>query len=101
MSRPTQYVPIALCLRRSLRQYVLTPPPPLSRCHAGKHHLRGFKIATQKSARCSASSLGQTPPPLGKKLDPPLYPVQRHVPTTVNNGSPPPRNFHSTGVRIE
>ena len=29
MSRPTQYVPIALCLRLSLRQYGLTPPPPL------------------------------------------------------------------------
>ena len=29
MSRPTQYVPIALCLRLSLRQQGLTPPPPL------------------------------------------------------------------------
>ena len=46
----------------------------------GKHHLRGFKIAQKKigsplrgsSLRCSASSLGQTPP-LGKKLDPPLH----------------------------
>ena len=50
------------------------PPPPLSRCHAGKHHLRGFKIAPKKKSvrrfaargRCSASSLGQTPPPWKK-----------------------------------
>ena len=28
MSRPTQYVPIALCLRLSLRQQGLNPPPP-------------------------------------------------------------------------
>ena len=39
----------------------------------GKHHLRGFKIAKNRLVRCSASSLGQTPPPLEKKLDPPLY----------------------------
>ena len=122
MSRPTQYVPIALCLRLSLRQQGLNPKGgrgggPLSwtafyglqcvsRCQEnitygdskqqkknrlaatrleqsvimdcflwsplrqqmpGKHHLRGFiakKSARRYAAsgRCSASSLGQTPP---------------------------------------
>ena len=44
-----------------------------------KKSARSIKIAPKKSARryaargrCSALSLGQTPPPLGKKLDPPL-----------------------------
>ena len=46
---------------------------------ARKTSLMGVQNSKKKSARryaargrCSASSLGQTPPPLGKKLDPPL-----------------------------
>ena len=45
----------------------------------GKHHLRGFKIATKKIGSPLRGSwtmlcivVGSTPPPLGKKLDPPL-----------------------------
>ena len=45
----------------------------------GKHHLRGFKIAPKKSARryaargrCSASSLGQPPPPWKKARSAPV-----------------------------
>ena len=56
----------------------------------GKHHLRGFKIA-KKSARryaargrCSASSLGQTPP-LGKKLNPPLTSCNLNKLTNVSS----------------
>ena len=59
------------------RRWVCFLWSPLRQQMPGKHHLRGFKIAKKNRlaarGRCSASSLGQTPPPLvEKKLDPPL-----------------------------